>query len=43
MKKTKHRSSAGKKKNKIDTFTEDTSDEQLYLQYIYSQIGLASL
>lgn len=29
--------------NKIDTFTEETLDEQLYLQYIYSQIGYKCL
>lgn len=29
--------------NKIDTFTEETLDDQLYLQYIYSQIGYKCL
>lgn len=29
--------------NKIDTFNEDSSDEQLYLQYVYSQIGYKCL
>uniref|UniRef100_UPI00404A5BF4 ribosome small subunit-dependent GTPase A n=1 Tax=Flavobacterium sp. TaxID=239 RepID=UPI00404A5BF4 len=29
--------------NKIDTFNEEISDEQLYLQYIYSQIGYKCL
>lgn len=29
--------------NKIDTFDEATTDEQLYLQYIYSNIGYKSL
>lgn len=29
--------------NKIDTFDEATLDEQLYLQYIYSQIGYSCL
>ncbi len=29
--------------NKIDTFTEEIEDEQLYLQYIYSQIGYQCL
>lgn len=29
--------------NKIDTFTKEIEDEQLYLQYIYSQIGYQCL
>lgn len=29
--------------NKIDTYTEETLDEQLYLQYIYSEIGYKCL
>lgn len=29
--------------NKIDTFTEETLDDQLYLQYVYSQIGYKCL
>lgn len=29
--------------NKIDTFTEETLDEQLYLQYVYSNIGYKCL
>src|SRR5690606_25182595 len=29
--------------NKIDTFAESTLDEQLYLQYIYEQIGYKCL
>lgn len=29
--------------NKIDTYSEDTRDEQLYLQYIYEQIGYKCL
>jgi len=29
--------------NKVDTFTEETLDEQLYLQYIYESIGYRTL
>lgn len=29
--------------NKVDTFTEETLDEQLYLQYIYESIGYKTL